>query len=248
MTQGRFSSQPLPENRFLQVLIALTLLTVLASGWNPEVFLFWLFENVLVFLLLAGLAFGYRRMPLSNASYLLIFLFLALHEWGAHCLYNEVPLGEWMKPLLQTSRNHYDRVLHFLFGFLLGYPMLEAVERYSGVRGAWRWWIPVEATLAFSAVYELLEWLVVLIYDPTIGGEFIGMQGDLWDAQKDMALALGGVLLALFGTALLRANGVNRTPTDGATASPVERDVFEDPCGEDGLAVPRGGGRSARSG
>jgi putative membrane protein len=242
MRQGQDSSKPLREHRFLQFLIALTLLTVLASGWNPEVFLFWLFENVLVFVLLAALVFSYRRVPLSNASYLLIYLFLALHEWGAHCLYNEVPLGEWLKPLLQSSRNHYDRVLHFLFGFLLGYPMLEVVERYSGVRGAWRWWIPVEATLAFSAVYELLEWLVVLIYDPTIGGEFIGMQGDLWDAQKDMALALGGVLLALCVAALLRATGLLKASTRAVATTPVERHAVEDPCDKDGLAVSERGG------
>ncbi len=126
-------------------------LWVLYCAWNPEsVFDFWL-ENLLTLIFVAVLAATYRRMALSDASYALIAVFLALHEWGALYKYSDVPLGEWMKPAFGLTRNHYDRVMHFAYGLLLAYPMQEWFVRSGNVR--FRSFLPIQFTLACSAVY-----------------------------------------------------------------------------------------------
>ena len=105
------------------------------SAFHPERTFDWALENVLVFCFLATMIATYRGFPFSDLSYLLIFLFLSLHEWGAHYKYSDVPLGEWMKPWLHTQRNHYDRVIHFGFGLMLSYPMQEICIRVLRVTG-----------------------------------------------------------------------------------------------------------------
>ena len=89
----------------------------------------WALENTLVFCFVPVMVWGYRKLPLSDLSYLLIFTYLCVHEWGAHYKYSDVPLGEWMKPWLHTQRNHYDRVAHFSFGLLCSYPFQEVFIR-----------------------------------------------------------------------------------------------------------------------
>src|SRR5207248_1134174 len=113
-------------------------------------------------------------------------------------------LGEWMKPLLHTQRNHYDRVMHFSYGLLCAYPMQEMFMRGAGVRGAWRYILPVEMTLAFSACYEILEALMASILTPDRAEEFVGMQGDIWDSQKDMFMAAMGAVVAMGIVAVVR--------------------------------------------
>jgi putative membrane protein len=96
------------------------------SAFRPESVYDWFLENTLVFGLLAALTFTYKRLTLSTLSYLLLLVFLSVHEWGAHYKYSDVPLGEWMKPWLHTQRNDYDRVIHFSYGLLCAYPMHRA--------------------------------------------------------------------------------------------------------------------------
>ncbi len=139
----------------------------------------------------------YRQFPFSDLSYFAIFLFLCLHEWGAHYKYSDVPLGEWMKPWLHTQRNHYDRICHFSFGFLLSYPMREVCIRALRVTGKWRYYLPVECTLALSSIYEMLEAGMATILSPQRGEEFVGMQGDMWDSQEDMFMAGLGSVVAM---------------------------------------------------
>lgn len=157
----------------------------------------WYLENVLAFFLVGLLVLTYRWLPLSDLSYLLIFAFFCIHEWGANHKYTDVPLGEWMKNWLHTSRNHYDRVAHFCFGLLIAYPVREVLMRTGGARGFWRYYLPVDIILAASAFYELLEAGVGRVMSPEAGEAFVGMQGDIWDAQKDMALALAGATIAM---------------------------------------------------
>ena len=100
-----------------------------------------------------------------------------------------------MRRSVHASRNHYDRFMHFAFGALLGYPVREVLVRWSGVRGLWQYYLPVDVALAFGACYEMMEALVASIVSPEAGDAFVGMQGDMWDAQKDMALGgLGAVV------------------------------------------------------
>ena len=190
--------QPPPRfraNRPLQWLCAGAVATIAFSAYQPEMMLDWLLENLLVVIGLVGLISTYKRYPLSNLSYGFILVFLMFHEWGAHFKYFDVPLGEWMKVWLHTSRNHYDRVVHFAFGLLLCYPLHEVYTNHSGMKPRWAYFFPVETAMAFGAVYECIEATVASIVSPDAGEAFVGMQGDMWDSQKDMAMGmLGGVI------------------------------------------------------
>ena len=185
------------QNRTLQWLCGGTVAAMAISGFHPEMVIDWFLENILVFVLLVYLVATYREFPLSNTSYGLIFVFLLFHEWGAHYKYADVPLGEWMKGWLHTTRNHYDRVVHLAFGLFLGYPMHEMYRRYSGMRPAWAYFFPIETSMAFGAVYECIEATVASIVSPDAGEAFVGMQGDMWDAQKDMAMGMLGGAIAM---------------------------------------------------
>jgi putative membrane protein len=125
------------------------------------------------------------------------FAYMVLHIIGTHYTYSEVPLGDWLKNLLGLSRNHYDRIIHFSFGLLMAYPMREIAVRIGSVRGFWGLYVPVEFVLAFSALYEILEWLIAVIFGGDLGIAYLGTQGDQWDAIKDMALAGLGSVIAM---------------------------------------------------
>jgi putative membrane protein len=158
----------------------------------------WLLENLLPLSLVALLAGMYRRWHLSDASYLCIAAFLALHAVGAHYTYPLVPLGERLRDLLAAvgggTRNPYDRLVHFAFGLLLVYPLRELLLHHV--------WRPAAATvlavacvLGLGGAYEVLEWGGARLMAPDAAERFVGAQGDAWDAQQDMALAwLGGVV------------------------------------------------------
>ena len=193
-------TEPAPrfrDNRTLQGLCVAAVAVIAISGYHPEMMIDWLLENMLVAGGLAGLAATYKRYSLSNRSYAFILAFLVVHEWGAHFKYFDVPLGEWMKVWLHTTRNHYDRVVHLAFGLLLGYPLHEVYTRYSGMKQRWAYFFPVETAMAFGAVYECIEATVASIVSPDAGEAFVGMQGDMWDAQKDMGLGMVGGALAM---------------------------------------------------
>jgi putative membrane protein len=195
---------PFRENRFLQVLCVAMVVVIVITGYSPEKVFDWWLENAAALTFLALLGISYRRLPLSNLSYVLIFVYLSLHEWGAEYKYSDVPLGEWMKPWLHTTRNHYDRIMHFSYGLLLSYPMQEWFMRVAGVTNRWCYLLPVESTLAFSACYEMLEAFAASVLTPERGEEFVGMQGDIWDSQKDMFMAGLGAVTAMIVIALIR--------------------------------------------
>lgn len=190
------------EHRALHWLIGAVLLVMGASAYRPAMVFDWWLENILVFAMIGLLVVSYRKIPLSTAAYGMIFLFLVIHEWGAHHKYADVPLGEWMKAWLQTERNHYDRLSHFAFGFFLSVPVREMFVITTGNRGLWSYFIPVEFSLAAGAVYEVIESIIAEIVTPEQGEAFVGMQGDMWDAQKDIALGGLGAFLTMAGMRL----------------------------------------------
>lgn len=166
----------------------------------------WLLENFLVVLFAGVLVATYRRFPLSDVSYSLIALFLTLHSVGAHYSYAQVPLGFWMKEAFHQSRNHYDRVVHFSFGLMMAYPVRELLVREANTRRLWAHYLPVEAILALSAMYEIMESWFAKIVSPGLGDAWLGTQGDIWDAQNDMVCALGGAILCMLITAAVKRN------------------------------------------
>jgi putative membrane protein len=97
----------------------------------------------------------------------------------------------------------YDRLVHFSFGLLLAYPVRELFLRVTKVKGIWGYYLPLDLTLSFSALYEIIEWITALRVDPAAGLAFLGSQGDVWDAQKDMALAGTGALVTMIIVALI---------------------------------------------
>jgi putative membrane protein len=122
---------------------------------------------------------------------------------GSHYTYAEVPFGYTLQHWFGSARNMYDRLVHFSFGLLLVYPLRELFMRVAKARGVWAYWFPLELVLAFSGGYEIIEWLVAARVDPSAGLAFLGAQGDVWDAQKDMVLAVIGAVATLLIVALL---------------------------------------------
>jgi putative membrane protein len=163
----------------------------------------WLLENYLVFIFVPLLLWLSRYFRLSNLSYTLIALFMSLHVIGSHYTYAEVPFGYELQRWLGAERNMYDRLVHFSFGLLMAYPMREMFLRIARTEGVWGYWLPIELVLAFSAAYEIIEWLVAAQVEPSAGLAFLGSQGDVWDAQKDMLVAGIGAVVAMSFVALL---------------------------------------------
>ncbi len=160
----------------------------------------WLMENILFFVFFTALVGTYGLFQFSTKSYVLITVFLTLHLTGAHYTYAKVPFGFYMAEILDLSRNHFDRVVHFSFGLLLTYPIRELLIRFAKLRGFFSYYLPVDVVLACSGFFEILEWLLVLSVNPELGDAYLGTQGDIWDAQKDMALAAIGSIVAMLFT------------------------------------------------
>ena len=185
------------KDRFAFILLNSFILNWIILGINVRFFDDWKIENWLTVPFVILIYIAHRWFKLSNVSYGLIFAYMMLHIYGSHYTYAEVPFGFWMQNAFDMARNHYDRIVHFAFGFLLAYPLREIVLRVSDAKGFWGLWIPIEFVLAFSAIYEVLEWWVAVVFGGDLGVAYLGTQGDVWDAQKDMMLAGLGALIAM---------------------------------------------------
>ena len=162
-------------------------------------------EHIATVALIIILLFTYNKFRLSNLSYTLIFTFMILHIIGAHYTYAEVPYDSWFKAVFGTTlnelvgftRNNYDRIVHFSFGLLMAYPIREMFLRIVSVQGFWGYYLPLDVVMAFSMIYELLEWLVAVVFGGDLGMTYLGTQGDVWDAHKDMLFASLGALITM---------------------------------------------------
>ncbi|HJT45946.1 MAG TPA: DUF2238 domain-containing protein, partial [Chthoniobacterales bacterium] len=173
------------RNYFVTALAAVCAVVWVITAINPLDRQAWVLENILVVLVALVLGFTHRRLQLSNVSWLCFALFLMLHMVGAHYTYAKMPLGSWAKDYFHFSRNHFDRVAHFGFGFFLAYPMRELLRRFSGISRGWSFWIAAGIILAVSGFFEILESIVAEIVAPGQGVNWLGGQGDEWDAQND---------------------------------------------------------------
>ncbi|MEK6289556.1 MAG: DUF2238 domain-containing protein [Acidobacteriota bacterium] len=167
------------------------------SAIRPHDYFTWLLEVFPAIIGAAVLALTYRRFPLTPLAYTLIALHMIILMVGGHYTYAEVPLGNWIRDRFGLSRNHYDRVGHFAQGFVPAMIAREVLLRLNVLkRGRWLFVVVVSVCLAISALYELLEWIVSALTG-SAGDAFLGTQGDVFDTQKDMALALLGAVTAL---------------------------------------------------
>ena len=193
------------------ILLALFLLLVAALAFNVTDRSDWALENALAVLGVVGLIATYKKFELSQVSYVSIFIFLALHEIGAHYTYAKVPYDAWfmsltghtLNSLVGFERNNYDRVIHFTYGMLIAYPIRELMVRVADVRGFWGYFFPLDVIMSTSMLYELIEWAAAEVFGGDLGVAYLGAQGDVWDAQKDMFFATLGAILALSVTAMV---------------------------------------------
>jgi putative membrane protein len=181
----------------LLALLAATIIALVVSGWRPYDRLTWLME-VLPVLIVAPLLMATRqRYPLTTLLYVLIFLHAIVLIGGGAYTYARVPAGFWVQEWLGLSRNPYDKLGHFMQGFVPAMVAREVLVRGNFVRGArMTAFVCICVALAVSAVYELIEWWAALALGQG-ADEFLGTQGDPWDTQSDMFLALIGASVAL---------------------------------------------------
>jgi putative membrane protein len=178
------------------VLLALTVLALAVSGIKPHDRFTWVLEVAPILIGIPLLVWTYERFPLTPLLYRLLFVHALILMAGGHYTYAEVPLGFWVRDALGLLRNHYDRLGHFAQGFVPAILAREILLRRSPLRrGRWLFFLVVCVCLAFSAFYELIEW-----WTAAATGEgataFLGTQGDPWDTQWDMFLALLGSITA----------------------------------------------------
>ncbi|WP_231114770.1 DUF2238 domain-containing protein [Lentzea aerocolonigenes] len=187
MSYERSSTEPL-------ILLGLTAIALVASGINPYSRATWYLEIAPVLIGGAVLIATYRRFPLTPLLYRLIFVHALVLILGGHYTYARVPLGFWAQDLFDLARNHYDRFGHFVQGFVPALLTRELLLRRTPLRpGGWLFVLVVSVCLAFSASYELLEWASAVI-GGSAADDFLGTQGDVWDTQWDMFMALLGAL------------------------------------------------------
>lgn len=187
---------PYASNRLLQVLTVAFATIWISTLTGTTDLNNWMLENTLTIIFLIFLVTTIRKYQFSDLSYLLIFVYLSLHVYGSKYTYAENPFGYWIKDLFDSQRNHYDRIVHFCFGFLLAYPMREFFLKWLKYPIIVAWVLPVEVTLSISGFYELIEWAVADVFFQEQGQAYLGTQGDVWDAQKDIFLAFSGAILA----------------------------------------------------
>lgn len=155
-----------------------------------------------------------RRMPMSHMAYWCAFLHMLILIYGGYYTYAATPLGNWVKEALDLSRNHYDRVGHVALGVFPAFIIREILLRRTPLqRGGWLYFIVISIVLAVAAFWELLEWWVTLLAASDVGQAFLGSQGDIWDAQWDMFLALVGAMVVLPVLARRHDGSMSRLPT-----------------------------------
>jgi len=186
------------NHRRLHLFLLLSAAAYLAwSGVHPNGRFNWFME---VFPAILGgvlLVASYRRFPLSDMSYVLVWLFSLILITGGHWTYAEVPLGNWVRDAFHLGRNHFDRLGHFFQGVIPAMLARELLIRRSPLRpGKWLFTCATCIALAISASYELFEWRYAVTFGGKQADDFLGSQGDPWDAQQDMFQALCGAIVS----------------------------------------------------
>ena len=206
-----FSTASLPRasvisRRPLVIAFALTFATFwMVSLAGTTDLVNWWIENLLVVIFAVTLVVTFRRFAFSDLSYGFILLFLILHVYGAKYAYADNPFGFWLQQQFNTARNPYDRIVHTSFGLLMAYPIRELLMCRARTGRRWSWVLPVELILSLSGLFELIEWSIADVFFPAHGKNYVGTQGDVWDAQKDMFVATCGAMTAMIIGSAIKA-------------------------------------------
>jgi len=190
---------PPPSHRLPVTLLALAALLCIATLWSPPAGrVSWLLEVGPGLAGIAVLVAVYPRFRMSNLVYICVFLHLVILIYGGFYTYALTPLGNWARDHFHLARNHYDRVGHVALGFFPALYTREVLLRTSPLRrGKWLAFIVCNICLSLGAFWELVEWWTTLVVASDVGQAFLGSQGDVWDAQWDMFLALVGSVVSL---------------------------------------------------
>ncbi|QOG11252.1 DUF2238 domain-containing protein [Arcobacter sp. FWKO B] len=195
------------HNILLYLLIIIFVAVWIWSGIAPYDRGDWILENLLVFIVVILMLGIIKKFRFSTISYIMIVAFLIIHSIGSHYTYALVPYEVWLdeccgwslNEFMGWERNHFDRLVHFLFGLLCTYPMVEIFARaLPQLTKQWCWFFAVQSITAMSVLYELVEWGVAIVFGGELGMHYLGIQGDIWDAHSDMLLAIIGAFLAWF--------------------------------------------------
>jgi putative membrane protein len=188
-------------------LLAAFLAMWLALAIHPVFRKDWLLENIIVFVAIPLFVLTARRLRFSDFAYTCLFAFFVLHAIGAHYTYSLVPYGDWWQALGGSAlegRNHYDRFVHFIYGLLVTPAAVEVFAHYGRFPRTWAFLVPWMFMAGHAVIYELIEFGAAVAFGGDLGQAYLGTQGDVWDSQKDMALALAGTTVTLI---LLAASG-----------------------------------------
>jgi len=209
-----------PRRVLPPVLLGLVLLALVVSGIQPYDRLTWLLETVWVMIGVAIILLTWKRFPLTTLLCCLLAVHALILIVGGHWTYARTPTGNWLRDVFDLSRNPWDRIGHFAQGFVPAILVRELLVRTSPLRGS-RWLAPlvVCACLAFSAFFEMIEWWSALI-GGAAADDFLATQGDVWDTQWDMFLALVGAITSLLLLSRVHDRQLSKLLTPEPASSP----------------------------
>ena len=161
---------------------------------NPKYPDDWLLENILIFIFFPIILWLDKKYSFTLFSVISLLVFGIFHSIGAHYTYSQMPHFDVVTQIFEFERNHFDRLVHFLFGLLLFRPILEIVTAYLGRRKI-ALFFTFSLIVTIATLYEILEWFAAMIFNPDLGVAFLGAQGDVWDAQQDIVIAIIGALI-----------------------------------------------------
>lgn len=185
------------NDRFPYLLLLLYIVLFTALAVNPYRRDVWFAENTPIVLIVLALALTYKKFRFSNTAYVLMSVLIFMHTIGGHYTFERVPFGIWLQDWFGFARNHYDRIAHFSVGFY-AFAIAEFVSAKKLVRSkAILLLFPILAIVTVAAGYELIEWQFAVLNDAAAGTAFLGSQGDIWDAQKDILADTLGALVAV---------------------------------------------------
>lgn len=208
------------QNRVPVILLFSYILYFFVLAIDPYDRSVWWAENIPIILIVVILVLSYKTFPFSNTAYIMMAFLIFLHTTGGYFTFERVPF-DWVTRLFGFSRNHFDRIAHFSVGFY-AYAVAELIFRKKWVSSRLILFLfPVFTIFAVASLYEIIEWLYAVFSSPEAGGAFLGSQGDIWDAQKDMlADGLGAIFATVFFFYVHRAEIKDRSQDDRVSSLP----------------------------